>query len=157
MSLLDTFKNTTMFDNIKSMAFTSTNDRPTTSNNYSNFSPQIPKRTRVYALSNPDMFVLQDLVDENKPVVLIERKDNAPGKLVTKRKSILLLNNSNSLSFYEALTEVKSMMRGFSGSVDGYGIVGIIKLPIGKIIQRKLILIEFRKLLNCHYRMQISC
>jgi hypothetical protein len=130
-NLLDTFKNTTVLDNIRSLAFEkmSVNDRPATTSSYPTVSntfssAQIPKKIRVYSLVNPDMFILQDLTDENKSTVLIERKDGAPGKCLLKRTF-----PPDSKISHLALVEVKPMMRGFSGSVDGYGIMGIIKLP----------------------------
>lgn len=102
-NLLDTFKNTTVLDNIRSLAFEKMsigdNPRGTTAayppaptNNFSSI--QVPKKIRVYSLVNPDMYILQDLTDENKATVLIERNNGAPGKSVLKRNKFICLHIS---------------------------------------------------------------
>jgi hypothetical protein len=56
---------------------------------YTAYTPPIPKRMRVYTLSRPDCFIIQDLqnTDDSKNVLLLERKDGGPGKFAHKSMS----------------------------------------------------------------------
>jgi hypothetical protein len=48
--------------------------------------PPIPKVMRVYTLRDPESFALQHMNEETKPLTLIEKKENGPGKCFIKSK-----------------------------------------------------------------------
>jgi hypothetical protein len=86
----------------------------------------------VYTLGSPDVFALANQKEENKDVIIIERKDGNIGKYSAKGmnsiSSILFLINLHE----SALLDFKGMLkRSYISAVDVYGILGIMRLPSG--------------------------
>ncbi len=84
-SVIENLKSATaMFDNLNLNRFGIGTNTP--NNSGMPYVPPIPKRIRVYTLTNPDCFILQDLTntEDKAKVLLLERKDGGPGKFSIK-------------------------------------------------------------------------
>eukprot|EP01117_Protostelium_nocturnum_P016749 TRINITY_DN6701_c0_g1_i1.p1 TRINITY_DN6701_c0_g1~~TRINITY_DN6701_c0_g1_i1.p1 ORF type:complete len:1212 (-),score=389.34 TRINITY_DN6701_c0_g1_i1:62-3697(-) len=82
--------------------------------------PKFPKPIRIYTCLHPDTFILHYQYTANmreKPILIVERKDNNLGKLTTK-----------------SLEEMKPMLKSVIDTTDAYGIIGIIRIPAGTFL-----------------------